>query len=295
MTSMKRFKKWICGVIATLLACSLVGCSKEGVGYKPPKTTRYMMYDFERTGMHGVKACKNFGAVNLNKDKTYVKEGVKSLEIIPSQELDYPYVCFPFMTTLLPEAKNNAYRITDISMEVYATAAVTVGMGMYFGQMVTSLGTPEKYALKEGWNTVTLKNDLAINELGNELKEFYGVYFSFEEYDNRPTVYVDQITIGETEKDIPYENLVKLEVTGEYEEIAFFEYTYQSIIFIPKNTAQIAAPQINVVKASDYGLTATQGESVLRIEPTPKDPEDTERSRTVLFFSNNYLKQMLMI
>lgn len=249
--------------------------------------SRYTVYGFEGK-YFGIGACEGFGKVAVNHAAQFVKSGERSLQLIPSMEHYYPYVYLPFDSKNLNESKTNLLRITDVTLEIYATQATTIGLGLYYSERAEDISVAKTYSLSEGWNTVVYENIISFTELSINMEKFLGIYLAYEENDNRPTIYVDDVSIGETKKDIPYRSLVTLDLKNDYAEIANFEHSYQNIIFSTKNSGAVKAPEFSIVKAVDFNLTAPSGERILRIKPSVKT--DGATSFSFVNFSANFLR-----
>lgn len=285
---MRKNKLALLGVTIATVCAFLCGCTNENEGSSDTgEISRYTVYGFEGN-YFGIGACEGFGRVMVNRDTQYVKSGNRSLQLIPSQEHYYPYIWLPFDSENLNESKTNLLRITDITMEIYATQATTVGLGLYFSKSAEDLSVAEVYSLSEGWNTIVYENVLSFTELAINMEEFVGVYLAYEEKNVRPTIYLDDVSIGQTEKDIPYRSLVTLDRKSDYAEIANFEHSYQNMIFSTKNSGSVKAPEVSIVRAADYNLTAPSGERVLRVKPSVTTDEAT--SYSYVNFSANFLR-----
>ena len=283
--------KIICTLLAFLSVCSLIGttaCNNEKDDKKQGVIGENVVYSFNEA-LYDVKMSDGFGKVQVNQDVAYVKTGKKSLKLTPFESANYPIVTFPFFSKYVNSLKNNLRKLHSITFEIYATESADIGVGLYFSKAADTKTPVQKFSLKKGWNTIVYKVDLSILELYGNLDNFYGAYLSYEG-GARPVLYVDSISVDEAKSEIAYETLIDIDNSGEGVLLTDFERSIHSNLFNAKNASGLASPVIEVVKASDHGITPNGGEGVLRVEPTAKNANNTSVSNTYLFFAEAYMR-----
>lgn len=269
------FRKSIALILAICSCVALAACQRQEeapVVDEQPQTTYETVYDFEKT-IRPVSMNLSFGAVTLNDNTSFVSEGKQSVKLSPSGTIeDFLFVYFPFESGILGMDYTNFNYITEVKFDVFASDDMVLKAGFYFSATANLRAQAQSFNLTKGMNTIILPVEHSVIALQYPLEKCYGMYVQFETSasENNQSVWVDNIQVLKTTEAAEIESNIILDEWDGYCELADFEHAYQQIIAFPYtnyNRAQL--PDIKVVKASDYGLTAPSGEKILRFETYP--------------------------
>ena len=256
--------------ISLLAGCFMTGCT----GKEKPETSEIdkeevvTLYDFEK-GTANVRMTEKFGKIDVNEIAEYVKEGKRSLVLSPSGEFSTGQCAyFPFESSLLRFNYDDVTQMPEFTMDVYSTVDTAINVGLYFSKTADNRSVYTTYELKEGWNTISYTVEYSLIRLQYDFEDCKGLYISFDgEKDEMPVVYLDNLSFKKEQVTIENENLIVLKRTEKYMEICDFENAYQNFAFTYWNTANnTPAPEYEIVRAADYGITASSGEKVLRVK-----------------------------
>ena len=269
-------KKLLCFAVCLLMAVTPLGCSDK----KSENIDGTMLFDFEK-GLVSVKMQESFGAISLNEESEFVKDGKRSLKLMPSFALsDEPLMMLPFTSAHYGFSYSDLGKITNILMDIYAEKDCTINIGVYFSALCEQKSYSSKFYLSEGWNSVDYNIIHELIAVQYNLSNCYGVYIGFDVQDPAPIVYLDNVRIREGESNVQPENIIALRNTETYFEIADFENAYSELIMFPYyNAASKTSPSLKIVTASDVvlneqtdeRLTAPAGDRVMRLTTHAKD------------------------
>ena len=228
------------------------------------------LYTFEE-GVFNVRMPIQFGVMDLNKDKQYVYSGEQSLKISPGNYMSNPYMYLPLESNLLGFSyTSNILKIKNYKFAVYAEENVTIGVGLYFDRAANYRGPEQNFTLSKGWNELTYTPQYSIMGMQYTVTDCKGMYLMFYNQEEMPTVYLDDVKIVLSDTTLSPEKLTTLKRTDTYFEICDFENAYQHLM-TNVQVGRAKAPNLSIVKAADYNITAPSGNKVLRVELFDKE------------------------
>lgn len=288
---------YICLImVVTFSVFAFTGCQREDL--TPLNERDIILYDFEQWGpdFQLIRIFPGFGRVTVNTDMEYVKSGNQSARIDPisitgnlkstmlfitsSEVFDFDYSDFLYAEFV----RMDVYNAQSENKTLKAGLVGKISNIISFDKV-----SEEIFDLKSGWNTIYLPVDAFMIWLtSNDITNLQGIYLEFETYeavkitDSTPRYYIDNIRIvkGNTPAQTEFSpDILELGVN----EIADFENSWQGLLVTSSYISE-------VVRASDYGLTAPSGNNVLRLM-IPGTNDGTWR--TVLSLSETLMKLAL--
>lgn len=279
--------------ITLITALSLFsGCSTPSEGDKD-LSDDIIIADFEKWApdFQLIRIMNDFGAVNVNGDLTYVKNGKYSAKLQPLGSYSMgqiPYLYFPLQSSLFGFDYCDFSKAEKITASIYNAEEYDVNMLMGLITKIVNVDSVIReqgkyFVLEPGWNDIEYLIDLNILSMAYDIKDFQGIYFLFENAGSRdiedaPVLYVDDIIIRQAKEPKAIENLIILDTN----EIANFEKLYQAYIFSVDSPKFKCIPELELVSASDYGIAATSGTRVLRMVTKAGDAAEETWPRITL-------------
>lgn len=276
-------------LILALILCftSLNGCGTEETSAQMGKKTEVLLYDFEDydRNFQLMNAMAYFGAVNVNKDEKYVKNGNISALIQPLGPhstarsksgwglQQYTCLYIPFISEHYDFDYTDCAKIQTISMSIYNDEKTDINMyiSLVFNKWVDELSEPVLFSLAPGWNEVNYMVDHNALAINHNLKSCHGIGLQFDKVNSRelkdaPKLYMDDIKLTVTEKAVQPAKVTLLDEDG----TCSFESISQNYIVDYEVLDRIRETELDIVTAKDYGITATSGQKVLRavLKPT---------------------------
>lgn len=254
----------------------LTGCDKKE---KEETQSEILLYDFEDYDRNFalMHALSYFGRVDINENETYAKSGAGSALLRPlghqsttaiyaTQTCDADdYLYIPFSSVKYDFDYTDLTKTESVRFSMYNAEEkdLNVYVGFAFSQLGEVTSAPVQYTLKPGWNDVICTVDHATLALGYELKKCHGFAIGFDNAGSRyvkdaPTVYLDDIYIKRTATEIAYENPIAFE----NDVLLGFEQLWNIHLVTSIDAGEKF--QFDIVLASDCGLTAPQGDKVLK-------------------------------
>lgn len=220
-----------------------------------------------------VSIFNDFGKVSVNTTGIYVSEGERSARLDP---LGGKYASSAPIVVFGTKSEKTGWDCSDfsyadyVSFDIYNSqdeTTIYAGLVANIVNVTTIQRTNEqKFTLKHGWNRCSLGVEASLIDMVGDLSDVQGVYLRFEpsysaniveEGEGKtPRYYIDNMKIVNKQEKSQVGYKIKLE----HGEIADFENLYQQYMFTNDNPGDI-----EVVKASDYNLTAPSGKNVLRV------------------------------
>ncbi len=292
----------IAGILCTL---SLTGCEVPGDKSKKDAVTDVLLYDFEDydRSFLPLKVMSYFGAVDVNEDEQYVKSGSRSALLRPlgyhSTMVNNTYtrikaescLYLPLTSGIYEFDYSDSARIQEVEFALYNAeeTEVAVYVGMIYEKNAVTVSEPVKFMLKPGWNDVFYVLDHNVLAIDHNLQACYGIALSFDRANSRelkdaPRLYLDDVRLKVSETAVTPENIVTL--VGK--EVCDFEELYQKYAVGCNFYDKAFRPEISVVSAEEYGLTAPSGRRVLRVSLKPVDCIDGT------IYDGIYLKQAMI-
>ena len=267
------------------------GCSKKDESGGTPSLAENMLYDFEDydRNFQLMKVMSYFGAVNVNRDKTYVRSGEQSALLQP---LGYHSTMIGnvFTPTLKPESclyiplSSNKYefdytdagKLREIRMAMYNAESTdkNVYVGLIFEYNAQEVCEPTRFTLKPGWNDVmyVVEHDrLAINY---DLSTCYGIALSFDRVKtpnlaHAPKIFSAVLRVGTLETAVTPADVVELDEN----ELCDFEKGYQRYAVTSGVYDKAIRPDLEIVTAQN-GVSPTSGHRMLKVTLKPTDAID---------------------
>lgn len=215
----------------------------------------------------------DFGKVSLNTDKQYVTEGERSARLDPLggryASSAAPIVMFSLKSDTYGFDYADLVYADYLSFDIYNAQdedeTIYAGFASDLNGVTSISRVGEKsFTLKPGWNSCELQVEASLLSIVGDLTEVPGVYFRFESAQSAnvvedgegrtPRYYLDNMWLIKK----PDKSETKFDVSLRENEIADFESLWQGYMFTNDNPGLV-----EVVEASDYGLTAPSGEKVL--------------------------------
>lgn len=287
---MKRICMFILALsLAFATAATAIGCNKQKTDVTVNEVTLYDFEDYDRN-FALMRVMAYFGAVNVNRDGKYVKSGKTSALLQP---LGYHSTMIGnvFTPTLKPECclyipfSSNKYDFdyTDathldavrFSMYNAEETALPVYVSLIFERNAQTVSEPVAFTLKPGWNEVIYRLDHDVLAINHDLSACYGLALGFDRVGSRdladaPEVYLDDVRLQLADAAVTPKNLIELAEN----EICDFEKAYQKYTVTSFAFDKAMRPDLEIVTAADYGLTAPSGRKVLRAALKPVDAVD---------------------
>lgn len=259
-------------MMTNFVSTVLVSCKDKPTEQVDPAKQDVLFADFEAWApdLQMARHMNGFGKLSLNEDKTYVSHGEKSVRLDPLGWYgagSLPLVFFPTQSTSF-HYNYADFSYTDyISFDIYNAneEEKTIEVGLVGSiTSITDINRVGKknYTLKKGWNKLVYYVEAAIISVNADITNVQGLYFCFENAkslnvtDSTPKYYLDNINFIKKEE--------KSETTFDIEldayEIADFERNYQKYMVSNDNPSTM-----EIVTASQYGITAPSGTKVLRV------------------------------
>ena len=239
-----------------------------------------------------LRVFNDFGVLNDNTDKQYIRTGEHSLKINPVGSRVHsanPYFLISSSSLRFEEvAFGDFSKVDTVSFWFYNSEeeAVNVGIGFGTGSLFTSGAdkrdhiyktNSEFFTLQNGWNYIEYNVEPAYLQLqGLNINEVYGItvefdYLTSHKLADSPTVYLDDVCLSYT--DTPKSQELAIEVktgtTAEgnpYWSIADFEDPLEAYYFAYKYGPEAALPVIRTVFAGDYNAITSRGTQALLIQ-----------------------------
>ena len=173
-----------------------------------------------------IKLFNEFGRLEKNNDKKYVRSGDSSLHVQPfggriKQNTANPFFLLPTTSTRFQELGfGNFTKVDTVTFWIYNAEeeALNVGVGLQVGNIKSVGGAPtydivqttwsEYYSLRSGWNFIEYEILPAELEMqGVSLEAVSGIAFEFDhvwsnDFADAPDLYIDEVCLNylETEK-----------------------------------------------------------------------------------------------
>lgn len=295
-------------LMATLLSLSLLGtaaCMKGGDKTSTDDTaiTYPIIMPDGKTLMNGfeyfdrdiqiIRLFNEFGRLDENEDKKFVRSGEKSLKITPlgaRMTTANPFFLLPTYSIRFDEvAFGDFSKVDTISFWFYNNEETDVNVGIGFGtgtlkmadrRDVINKTNVEYFTLQNGWNYVEYNVEPAHLALqGLNIKEVYGIVVEFDYVQSHkladsPEVYMDDVCLSylEEEKNATFTMDVKKGTTTEgkeYWSISDFENPLETYYYYYQYSYPAPAaghPVIKPVYAGDYDVIAASGTQALLIQ-----------------------------
>lgn len=271
---MKTLKKCIALALSCFCALSVfAGCGDADKAETDNEYTEITYCDFEswQDGFEFLRMAQNFGRITVNTDVNYVKTGKQSARLDPLGFADYfyskPEMSFPMTSSRFDFDYSDFEYVDSIEFSIYnpqeEDKEVFVNLVSAYSSSLSWTNLPKTtFVLKNGWNDCSLPIDEGLVTLfGGNIHGIAGLAFSFWNQESMNVTETTDYYFLDTIKIIKKQTKddVTFSMNMEENEIAFFEKPWQSRMFDTENTLSW-----EIVKASDYGVTATEGSHVLR-------------------------------
>ena len=275
--------KKIIGIILsiTLLfsVVGLVACKNEN---SSSKNQSVVLADFEQWApdFQLMRPMNNFGVISVNEEAEYVHGGSASAKLQPMggySVMKDPYVYFPLSSDLFNYNYCDFTYVEYINFFVYNAEKEEIQMDVGLVTTIVDIANTEKtsggkFMLKSGWNEIMYYPDLTTINLSYDVTDIQGFYIGFNnsgvrDPEEAPVLYLDDIIMHRVSKPIEIEDIIELDEG----EICDFEKAYQNFIISYDCPNTKCIPEISIVKAADYNLSAPSGEKVLKIVTKPGD------------------------
>ena len=260
-------KKFAVSLIASIMAFSTlatVGCSKKEEESVEP--SHIVLADFEKfePDFQLMRISKHFGAVNVNKDMTYVKSGTTSAKVqplghVPSQS--QPWLYFPLQSTRFEYDYRDFSHYDSVSMWAYNAETESIDVELGFVEKMTEINNiatipGEMQEVKPGWNKLVYYPDLDSLNLVCDVSNLLGIYLRFPhtssyELEDAPVLYIDDVLLKKSPEKQQVAELIQLDEN----EILNFDKDWQQSVLIVNAPNENSAPEVGIVKASDENLT----------------------------------------
>lgn len=268
---MKRTKKILSLVLASLVAISsfsLIGCNVELPFLKKEeaKPEQIVLADFEKfePDFQLIRISKFFGAVSVNTDTKYVKNGKTSAKVQPLGHVpskSQPMMFFPLSSARFEYDYKDFSYYDNVNMWVYNAEEETIDVEIGFVEKMLDIKDyatipGEINTLKPGWNKVVYYPDLNSLNLVCDVTNFLGVYLRFPntpsyELEDAPLLYIDDVQLKVSPKQQQVKELIQLDKG----EILKFNKDWQQNVLIVNAPNDDTTPEITIVKASDENIS----------------------------------------
>ena len=278
-------KKLIClllAMITCLTSLCFVGC-----GGKEDKDAsddgKIMFADFEDWGpnFQTMALYSAFGRVTRNSNEQFVKGGSYSAKLQPvggRVSSTFPHIVMPVKSELFEYDYSDFTNYEEVSAYLYNDSkepiTMTFGLAASHNNKSSTLMAGENVVLTpKAWTRASYLVDCTFLSIAGDPTAISGIYFQFPdsgvEYpDQAPTIYLDNVMLTKAAEKQTIEPL-ELDKTDTKTEICDFEKSWQKYAYrasVPEEQGKV-----EVVRASDYGITASSGEKVLRVMRTNKN------------------------
>lgn len=282
-------KKLLVLVLSAICLMMMFGCDKNNESKSSAVVTVNAYEDF-RADVDPLVPLNYFGNVKLNEDKTFVKQGEKSLKLTITGDKTQKGLARPMLRQPLNLVMNDVNvqdltKVKKFTLSVYNTKSEDVKMYVSLKFKEGNNGEKE-YTLKSGWNDITyLVNSSSLGVIYT-VTECYGLLFSFNTpSDEADVVYFDNLLAYTTDEEYKAQDL-----NLEEGEIALFDQIYQEYIVYPKMRHPNFAPKLSI-----SGEKKIKG-NALKVELVPNDGTfDTKQEAYSGFgISSLYMKNVGM-
>lgn len=293
---MKKILSIILCIVFSLTLISTAGCTNNNPNTGDGNTGKVMINGFENfeRDVQLIRMFNEFGIIDQNSNKTYVKSGEKSLKLTPlgdRMSSANPYIMLPSASIRFEEiAYSDFSEVKKVSMWFYNAEATPVNVGIAFGKSPVRMDTStrrdyayktgsEYFSLVPGWNFVELDfNHMLMTLQGLKLNEVYGIviemdYVVSHKLADSPEVYVDDVCLEYGSKQsTAFDMTVKTGTTDEgnpYWTICDFENALEQYYFYYNYTFPSPPqmkPIVRTVFAGDHGIATEKGSQVLLIQ-----------------------------
>ena len=286
---MKKIACILAAITASGALCGLSACKKDDLQTVEPSEITFANFEQWGPDFQLMRLMNNFGVVTRNEDTAFVKSGKYSAKLQPTGpylEKKNPIVYLPTTSLKFEYDYKDFTKFERISAYLYNASDkeqnATIGLVSTISKPKEILTAPgETITLAPGkWTRLDYWLEMDLLSLSMDITNVQGIYFEFDNAgllypDDAPVIYLDDITIGKSAQEREIPNPIVLDETNEdgvwKKEICDFEKPYQKYIMQSK----LAGPpeytfETSVVKATDYGLTATSGEKILRVVQHPR-------------------------
>lgn len=322
MKKMEKIKKIITVTLSTIFMFASASCTVQNSSSEKQAITKtvnsfkadllnfeqwYPDFSLTRLGTMAGKATRN-------SDKAFVRTGDYSMLIRPiGGQIQYknPVFWFPTSSSYYEFDYRDFTKVDYVSAWLYndneEDKKLTVGLVTAYSMTDPTMLKGDEYVLKaKEWTNVKYYVDFSALSAGNKIEEFttrniLGVYLQFEHtrtntVENAPKYYLDDMSLIFRETVSTMQDLVEFKQIDENSwEICDFEQSWQKYIFGTVETDSAKTlPRHTVVKARDYGVQASSGKNVLKVEFPAKStsaktqylaiPEDFMRKLFSSFF-----------
>lgn len=277
---MKKMIALICALVMPISAAACGDPAGEDADSDFEKTV--VLADFEEWApdFQLLRQMNNFGAIDVNEDARYVKDGTRSALVRPLggySKMTTPYFYIPTESSLFGYNYVDFNVVQSFTADVYNAESSDVAMEAGVITMIADyesadLAGASEFILKPGWNEVEYIVDRSLLNIANDISDIAGIYYSFENAGSRyledaPELYFDNIVLHRSRDLSPVENLITLDEN----EICGFEKLYQRYIITAEADNSKCMPDYEVVYANNYGMQASEGDYVLRLVTKPGD------------------------
>ena len=285
-------KKLLAVLLAAASAALCVGLSACGNGEETVQgQEEVLLYDFEDydRNFQLMRVMSYFGAVDKNEQAQYVKSGTASALLRPlgwhSTMINNTYtgikaescLYIPLSSVRYDFDYTDASKLEQISFSMYNAEEedLSLYLGLIFEKNATEVSDLTEFALKPGWNDVFYLLDHDVLALNYDLSSCFGLAMTFDrvgshELADAPMLYLDDIRIRTLAEPVQTQDFIQLDEG----EICDFEKLYQTYMVKSDMYDKALRPDIDIVTASDYGITAPSGSKVLRVAMKPKNMID---------------------
>ena len=239
-----------------------------------------LLYDFEQWGpdFQLLRVFDSFGTVDYCDQAEYATSGTGSAELRPignSKTFSHPYIYLPLMSEIFSYNYMDIGQVESYSIEIYNAQDEdkNIYLGLAFSPDGSKNTDSQTFILKPGHNTVEYNIQHSLLNIKYDISACYGLYIMFDESaisegivpaDEAPVYYLDDVKLHYSDEEIEIEDIITLSPG----EICDFEKLYQRYIYgVVANSSII--PELGIVTAAEYGLTAPSGEKVLRMLTKP--------------------------
>lgn len=253
------FSLFLAGLVA-ISSFSLFGCGKNNEG--KDKQSQIVLADFEKfePDFQLIRITKFFGAVNVNTDAQYVRNGKTSAKVqplghVPSQS--QPMMFFPLSSVEFEYDYKDFSYYDNVNMWIYNAEDENMDVEIGFVDKMLDIKDyatipGEINTLKPGWNKVVYYPDLNALNLVSDITNFLGVYLRFphtNSYDleDAPVLYIDDVQLKVSPQKQQIQELIQLDKG----EILNFDKEWQQNVLIVNAPNEDTMPEVSIVKAAD--------------------------------------------
>ena len=278
---MKKQLSLLLAMITCFTALCLVGCKNEK-NEVVEDDGKIMFADFEEwePNFQTMALYSYFGRITRNANAQFVKGGNYSAKLQPvGGRVSTTFPCFvmPVKSELFDYDYSDFTNYEEVSAYLYNDSekpiTMTFGLAASYNVSTTTLTAGEKVVLApKTWTRASYLVDWTFLSIAADPTQIAGVYFQFPdsgvEYpDQAPSIYLDNIVFTKAAEKGTIEPL-EMDKTDTKTEICDFEKSWQKYAY--RATVPEGDGEVGIVNASDYGITASSGEKVLRVMRTNK-------------------------